>query len=67
MWKRRLFNFYAANFRDKMQDQDQELQILDVGERGEEVPLQVVRLWLPAAQRLLLGRRVLLNALLPTC
>ena len=57
----------AANFRDKMQDQDQELQILDVGERSEEVPLQVVRLGLPAAQRLLLGRRVLLDALLPAC
>ena len=50
-----------------MQDQDQELQILDVGERGEEVPLQVLRLWLPAAQWLLLGRRVLLNAVLPAC
>ena len=57
----------ATNFRDTLQDQDQELQILDVGKRGEEVPFQIVRRGLPAAQRLLLGRRVLLTPLLHTC
>ena len=36
----------ATNFRVNVQDRDQELQVLDVGERDQDVPLQVLGLGL---------------------